>query len=131
MGSLRLILPARISHNILRMPWLKNILIDLSITILIVLATVFGQEWAGWIVIVYTPVMLVLKFGAFFSGSFLNQFRRADKDVPSWAYHVIYGLNLIFLAVFQWWVTALQWVLIWGLSVGSEMKMRRATRTSE
>lgn len=113
------------------MSWLKNILIDLTVTILVVLATVFGQMWAGWIVVVYTPVMLVLKFGAFFSGSFLNQFRRSEKDVPSWAYHVLYAINIILLGTFQWWVTALQWVLIWGLSVGSEMKMRRATRTSE
>ncbi len=110
------------------MLWIKNILIDLSVTVLIVIATLFGQAWAGWIVVVYTPIMLILKFGAFFSGSFLQQFRRSEADVPSWAYHVIYAVNIVLLFLYSWWVTALEWVLIWGLSVGAEMKMRGTSR---
>ena len=117
------------------MPWIKNILIDLSVTVLIVLATGFDQVWAGWIVIVYTPVMLVLKFGAFFGGSFLPQFRRSDADVPSWVYHGLYAINVALLLTLDWWdtvavewVTALEWVLIWGLSVGAEMKMRTTSK---
>ena len=113
------------------MSWIKNILIDLSVTVLVVLATLFDQVWAGWIVIVYTPIMLLLKFGAFFGGSFLPQFRRSEAEVPSWVYHALYAVNVALLLMLDWWgtlaiawATALEWVLIWGLSVGAEMKMR-------
>lgn len=117
------------------MSWIKNVLIDLATTILIVLGTVVGLEWAAWIVFIYTPVMVLLKLAAFLGPTFTSQFRRADTDVPIWFYHLTYFINVglltwAALTVAEgsgtWWLAALGWLLIWGLSVGWEWKMRGA-----
>ena len=101
------------------MKWLKDVLLDIAVTILIVLATSGVLPWAQWIVFVYTPFMLAMKVLAFFSHGvtqFARQRQEKKEAPPSLFYHALYATNTALLALYAWWLTALQWALIWLFS---------------
>ncbi len=101
------------------MKWLNQVLLDIAITVLILLSTSEFVPWARWIVLVYTPFMLVIKAIAYFSPG-LTQFSRQRKEetaaAPALFYHALYAINVAILGLYAWWITALQWVLIWLFS---------------
>lgn len=107
------------------MRWLKNALIDLAVTVVIVIATIWGPSWAVWIVLVYTPLMLVIKI-AVLTSDWTRQMRRSDHDVPAWFYHVLYAVNTILLLSHGWWFTGAQWIGIWVLSVLNDRQTQPA-----
>lgn len=112
------------------MTWLKEIVIDLVVTALIVLAVVQQVVWAEWIVLIYTPFMLALKALAFFAGGFIGQFKRGGNGVPPLFYHIIYAINVAVLVIFAWWGLAAQWAAIWIISIGIELKARPHLRAT-
>ncbi len=99
------------------MSWLKNVVIDIIVTVLIVLVTSnVLPAWADWIVFVYTPFMLLLKAIALFGGvNKIKQKEPADEP-PGWFLHVLFAINIAALAYAQWWITAGLWALIWLFS---------------
>lgn len=103
------------------MPWLKDVLIDLAVTVLIVLLALQGWEWAAWVVWIYTPLMVLVKVASLFVGRLMETVR---NDVPAWFFHLLYGLNVVVLAVDGRWILALFWVVIWSLSVVAERRAR-------
>lgn len=105
------------------MTWLKNVILDLAVTACILAATVFDQTWAGWVVVIYTPLMLVLKAGVFFMPSVGATARR--DDVPELVYHVLYAVDAGLLLLHGWWWTGGGWVLIWALSAAQVLKRGR------
>ena len=102
--------------------WLKEALLDVVVTVVIVLAAIPALPWARWIVLVYTPLMLLLKLGALLAAPHAGQVRRS---APEALFHVLYGINVLALLVGRWWWMAVAWVLIWGLSVAVERRQRR------
>ena len=97
------------------MNWLKNVLLDIAVTAVIAIWLFYGSTWAYWIVLIYTPLLVVLKVVALSSG--ISQATAQKKDAtPVWFYHVIYATNLILLLVGKWWVMAAAWACIWVLS---------------
>lgn len=117
------------------MDWIKHTLVDVAVTILIVLATTLDLEWARWGVLIYTPLMVILKIVALLGSRALGQLKRKGDGVPPWFYHVLYALNVAFSAGFavaggggnahQWWVIAGGWALIWVLSIAAELRKGR------
>ncbi|MFW5972773.1 MAG: hypothetical protein ACOCTG_02180 [Bacteroidota bacterium] len=105
------------------MTWLKNVIVDLLVVIAIIGAVFFDFPAARWVVIVYTPLMLVLKAVAYFGGSLLGQFRQTGNAPPGWFFHTVYGLSVALLLVGQWWIMAAAWAAIWGLSVLTERRL--------
>lgn len=95
------------------MGWLKHVVIDLAITVVIIIATTTGLIWAQWVVWIYTPFMLLLKIGAL-SGN--GKGPASNTDVPEWFFHLLYGINVAVLFFFHWWYPAAGWAGIWVLS---------------
>ncbi len=102
--------------------WLKEALLDFVVTVVIVLAAVPALSWARWIVLLYTPLMLLLKLGALVVAPHLPRMQRRAPDV---LFHVLYGINVLALLIGRWWWMAVAWALIWGLSVAAERRQRR------
>ena len=99
------------------MGWLKNAFIDIAVTVLIVLVTVnVLPDWADWIVLIYTPFILVLKAITFFGGIQMKQ-AQGDDGPPVWFFHVLYAINVAALFYAAWWSVGGQWILIWLLSL--------------
>lgn len=113
------------------MDWIKNALVDIAVTVLIVLAATMDQSWARWIVLIYTPLMLILKVVAFLGSRSLGQLKQKGSGVPSWFYHALYAVNVLVSGVAaitgarQWWLIAGGWALIWALSAAGEMRSRQ------
>ena len=113
------------------MGWLKHVIIDLAVTVVIVIAAVTGAVWAQWVVWIYTPFMLLLKLIGVFGAGVTAQFKRADAEVPKGFYHALYAVNVGILLVYGWWLVGAGWVLIWALSVAAEMRARRTVGSAK
>ena len=94
------------------MGWLRHVIIDIAITVLIGVATFGGQVWAAWLVWFYTPLMVLLKLGAYTA-----KIPQKPSEVPDWFFHVMYAANLVMLLYHAWYWVAAGWVAIWILSV--------------
>ena len=116
------------------MLWIKNVVVDLTITVLIVLAAMMDLRWARWIVLIYTPLMLIMKVVVFLGSRSLGQLKQKGDGVPVWFYHALYALNVAVTAgaaltsagtdMRHWWMIASGWALIWILSIAAEARMR-------
>ncbi|GMQ81958.1 MAG: hypothetical protein BMS9Abin05_1396 [Rhodothermia bacterium] len=111
------------------MAWLRNVVIDLLVTIVIAVFVLTEADWGYWIIVIYTPLILLLKIGAALSGisgavkkGVKKKPGDLDKDVPVWFYHALYGANLIMLLYVNWWVISVAWAAIWILSAVQEAR---------
>jgi hypothetical protein len=113
------------------MAWIKNIVVDMVATALIMSASVLDISWARWIMLVYTPFMLVLKVAALFLGGFMPIAKRATGPQPPDAVlHGLYALNVIVPLACQWWLVGIGWALIWALSVTADLKAKPRLKTT-
>lgn len=103
--------------------WLKHVLLELLVTLVILFAVVSDAAWARWIVLVYTPFMLLLKVIAL-AGPRLIRTAGAATDVPDWFWHGNYAVNVALLLAAAWWLPALGWALIWLLSIAAARRGR-------
>ncbi len=116
------------------MPWIKNALIDIAVTLLIIVTAALDLTWARWIVLVYTPLMLIMKVMAFLGSQSLGQLQRKGNEAPAWFYHALYAINVVVLAGYAFtsvdtvarhaWMLAIGWGAIWILSIAAEIRMR-------
>jgi hypothetical protein len=102
------------------MTWIKNAIIDVAITAVIVAYALTMATWSWWIIAIYTPLMVLLKVFAL-SGAASSVQRKAD-DVPSWFYHVLYAANVLLLLYASFLYAAIGWAAIWILSTIVESK---------
>lgn len=99
------------------MAWIKEVIIDVLVTLCIALATIQSVEWAKWVVWIYTPFILLLKVIAYFGPAVVKRAGRRGKQVaPDWIFHVLYAANVLLLAAFQWWIEGAGWAAIWLIS---------------
>ncbi len=99
------------------MVWIKNVIIDIIVTLVIIVVTSnVLPEWADWIVLVYTPLMLLMKALALFGGISKIKQKNPEEEPPAWFLHVLYAINTAALAYAGWYITAGQWALIWLFS---------------
>lgn len=103
------------------MPWLKSVILDIVCSIVIAIAVLHEPSWARWFVLIYTPFMLVVKAAALsVSRGTVKRSKTGKKAVaeaPDAFFHVIYGINVVLLALGRWWIMVAAWVAIWVLSV--------------
>lgn len=97
------------------MDWLKNVVVDILVTLFIAAALLIGDMWMWWIILVYTLLLLVAK-GVTASSSGTIAQKARSTDAPIWFYHLLYGLNIIMLGLTSWWFLTVGWVAIWLLS---------------
>ena len=110
------------------MDWIKHVIIDIAVTVVIIIAAVTGQVWAQWVVWIYTPFMLLLKLTGFFGSGVTGGFQRTDTDVPPWFYHLLYAINVGVLLIYGWWLVGAGWGLIWVLSYATEQRSIRPAK---
>lgn len=101
------------------MTWLKNVVVDILVSAVIIIAVLSKIEWLSIVVIAYTILMLVLKFLAILSDPFMKSVQKGKTKVrqaPLWFTSSLYALNVFVLLGFSWYYTAAQWGLIWLFS---------------
>lgn len=107
------------------MNWIKDIILDVLVTIFIVTAVFISDPWMTWIIWVYTGIMLITKTVVLFADSFLRLADKAKTSAPNWVSHLLYAINTVALLSFQWWYTGIAWALIWGFSYGAQRKLAK------
>ena len=103
------------------MKWIKEVIVDIGITLAIILAVLSTVTWLKYVILFYSLLMLFLKGVTLTNRSILKRIKRSDA--PPWIFHVLYGINVVVLLVFQWWLIAIIWMGVWGLSY---MALRKA-----
>jgi hypothetical protein len=98
------------------MEWLKGVLVDICVTILIAVAYWLGDPWMWWVIAIYTGLLLIAKSMVLTGDGFLRRSQKSQK-APEWFLHLLYALNVVLLALAGWWYLMAAWVLIWLLSV--------------
>lgn len=101
---------------------LKNALLDISVTVVIVIALATHNHVLELVVVWYTPIMLLLKLIGVFSSSVVNTLQSSKTAAPVWFVYGLYAINIIALAIAAWWWTAAEWGVIWVLSAISQNK---------
>jgi len=108
------------------MAWLKNALIDLLVTAVIIIYVITNESWGYYVIMIYTPLILLLKVGAIAGGAG-KIVRKTGKEkksdvAPNWFYHLLYGANFALLLYGAWWIMAGGWAVIWILSAVQEAR---------
>ena len=104
------------------MSWLKHVILDLAVTALIIFAVATQLEWARWIVLIYTALLIVLRVGGLFGRGGTAGLKLQPTGVPILFYHLLYAVNVAALALGRWWLLAGLWLLIWILSYIQQRK---------
>ena len=87
------------------MNWIKNVILDIAMTGVITNWVSTGPEWAYWVILIYTPLLLLLKLTTVSSG--LSKVAALAGDAtPNWFYHLFDAANLVALMFGEWWVGA-------------------------
>ena len=105
------------------MAWLKGVLVDILVTIVIAVYAFMETDWGYWIILIYTPLILLLKIGSIASGvkKVVKQ-KKQQAEAPTWFYHLLYALNFLLLLYANWWIMAGGWAVIWLLSAYDEAR---------
>lgn len=102
--------------NPVRTSGIKHAVVDILVTVLIVAAVTMNLEWARWIILIYTPVILVLKLIALASPG-IRTLKVSPKEPPKLLLHLLYGVNVVVLGIAAWWYLFAGWIAIWILSI--------------
>ena len=112
------------------MNWLKDTLVDISVTVFIVVAVLLADPWMRWVIWVYTGIMLLTKTIVIIGDNFLMLIKKAKSDVPNWVPHVLYAINTAVLVYAQWWYASVGWALIWIFSIIADQKIKARKGTT-
>lgn len=97
------------------MQWLKHITVDLIATIVIAIVVFFKETTVlEYVLYVYTGLMVLARAFTLFNQNFRSITKRKTESAPAWMYHILYLLNVAFLAYGMYYITAAGWVFIWG-----------------
>ncbi len=107
------------------MSWLKDVLVDLAATVLIIAAVLTSHTILSGIVWGYTVLLLFVKLFVLFGDSFSNMINKAKTGAPDWFTHLLYALNTGLLLSFQWWYAGACWATIWLSSYLTQRKLDR------
>ncbi len=107
--------------NNVRTSDIKHALVDILVTVLIVVAVVMDLEWARWIILIYTPFILILKVIAVMGPS-MRMLKGSSKEPPRLLVHVLYAVNVVALGIGEWWYLFAGWIVIWILSIVQDRK---------
>jgi hypothetical protein len=97
------------------MDWLKDVIVDILVTVFIAAFIWFGYIWMWWVIAVYSGLLLVAKAVVLTGDGFLSRTQN-NQQAPDWFLHVLYALNIIMLGMFGWWWLTGGWCLIWLFS---------------
>jgi hypothetical protein len=104
------------------MNWIKNVIVDICVTIFIAVAVWLGDLWMWWVIAVYTALLLIAKGVVIRGDGFLRRSQKSQQ-APEWFLHLLYALNIALLALANWWFLMAGWCLIWLFSYLGQRKM--------
>lgn len=108
------------------MKWLKNVIVDIAVSVVISIAVITKIEWLKIVVVAYTALMLLLKIIAVLSDQFMKSVKPGESiQAPLWFTSSLYAFNVFILIGFAWYLTAIQWALIWLFSWSAFKKSQR------
>lgn len=105
------------------MSWLKDVIVDIAATVLIITAVLTSNTIIGGIVWGYTVLLLFVKLLVLFGDSFRNMMNKANTEAPEWFTHLLYAINSAVLLSFQWWSAGACWMVIWLASYLVQRKL--------
>lgn len=103
------------------MSWLKDVIVDILVTIFIATAFWLGDPWMWWVIAVYTALLLIAKGVVLTGDSFMQRAQKSSQS-PEWFLHLLYAINIILLGIAGWWFLMSGWCLIWLFSYLAERK---------
>ena len=104
------------------MNWLKEVVVDVIITIVLVGIFLFNKtEWVLAFQI-YTPILIFLKTLALL-GSRVKH--RLQGNAPPTFFHTLYAINVLVLIINGWWALSVQWMIVWFLSSLFQIRTQR------
>jgi hypothetical protein len=98
------------------MHWIRHATVDILVTITIIIAVMAHVEWLEWVVIGYSILILISKVAIIAMNTMQTLLRGRISEVPEWASHMLYAINVIALIVFGWYLIATIWLVIWYFS---------------
>ncbi len=105
------------------MTWLKEVVVDIATTILIIIAVFIHSPILNGIIMGYTLLMLIIKLIAYFGDSVTSLMGKTQTAAPEWFSHLLYAINTGTLLLFGWWYTGAAWGLIWIISYLTQRKL--------
>ena len=109
------------------MSWLKDVIVDIAATVVIIVTVLTGNSIFGGIVWGYTGLLLLAKLIPLLGDGFQYMMKKSKTDAPEWFSHLLYAANTGFLLYFQWWYAGTGWVVIWLLSYLTQRKLDAQT----
>lgn len=85
------------------MTWIKDVIVDILVTLFIGAAVWLGDIWMWWVIAVYSALLLIAKGVVLTGDGFLNRTHKSQK-APDWFLHVLYAANIILLMIAGWWI---------------------------
>jgi len=108
------------------MSWLKDVIVDIAATILIIVAVFLSQPLLSGLIYGYTGLLLIVKLFVLFGDSFSSLASKAKTEAPEWFSHLLYAINTGVLLTFEWWYTGIAWAVIWLISYLAKRKLNEA-----
>jgi len=109
------------------MSWIKEVVVDIIATILIIIAVFVNHPILTGIIVGYTALLLVTKLIAYSGDSVLNMMNKSKTNAPNWFSHMLYAINTGVLLTFKWWYAGAGWAFIWGISYLTQRKIDQRT----
>lgn len=103
------------------MNWLKDVIVDILVTVFIAAAYWLTDPWMWWVIAVYTVLLLIAKGVTFKSDGLLGRAQK-PQQAPEWFLHLLYAINVVLLVLAHWWFLMAGWCLIWLFSYLSQQK---------
>ena len=104
------------------MNWLKDVVVDIAVTLFIFSAVLLQDSWMRYVIWAYTALMLLAKVAVLSADSFSQIANKARSDAPEWFSHLLYALNTAALFWGEWWYAGAAWALIWLFSYMAQRK---------
>ncbi|MEX0929153.1 MAG: hypothetical protein WD266_13660 [Balneolales bacterium] len=105
------------------MIWLKEVIVDIAVTVFILAAVLLGLEWMQYVLIGYTVFMLLAKVMVYFTDGLSQLLKKKPQAPPAAVIYQLYGINIAILILFSWWLTAGLWALVGLVSYLTDKKL--------
>lgn len=93
------------------MAWLKDVYLDLTVLLLVIIYGVYTNQVLEIILWIYTALLFISKFLSFFMPSLK---KRAEKtSAPDIFYHIIYLITVAIFMIVSHYYLAGAWLIIW------------------
>jgi len=109
------------------MSWIKEVIVDIIATAIIIAAVFTSNSILMGIVWGYTGLILLAKIVAFWGNGFQNMMEKAQTNAPDWFTHLLYAINTGALLFFSHWYAGSAWAVIWLLSYLTQRKLSKSS----